>query len=299
MNYFSRLGKRITTKVERTMNYIKDILNLNPKDFSWKMRWRMRRDRNPLFVTVQDKYKVKEYAQKRGVRTAELLYVTDKPETIPFDSLPENYFVKANHGCDWNILCKAGKLYLYKDGSVFIGHDTLTPHTITRQECINKCRSWLRSIYSRNEWAYKRIPPRIIVEEVLIQHDGGELMDYRFYVFRGIVKAISVGSPSYRLHHETVFFSPDWQEFKMKVYGEGIPDQLPQKPPNLAEMLSIAEKLGAELDFARIDLFYTTRGVTLGEMSIYPLGGRLNTPAGDPEFDQWLGDQWMLPNENH
>jgi len=37
----------------------------------------------------------------------------------------------------------------------------------------------------------------------------------------------------------------------------------------------------------------------LGEMSIYPLGGRLNTPAGDPEFDQWLGDQWMLPEENH
>ena len=112
MNYFSRLGKRITAKFERTLNYIKDVLDLNPKDFSWKMRWRMRHDRNPLFVTVQDKYKVKEYAQKRSVRTAELLYVTDKPETIPFDSLPENYFVKANHGCDWNILCKAGKLYI-------------------------------------------------------------------------------------------------------------------------------------------------------------------------------------------
>src|SRR6266542_3004926 len=152
-DYYSRLRKRITTKFDRILNYTKDNLNLNPKDFSWKMRWRMRFDRNPLFVTVQDKFKVKEYAKRLGVRTAELLYVTDDPETIPFDSLPEDYFVKANHGCDWNILCKAGKLYIYKDGSVFIGHENLGPHNITRERCISICSNWLSFIDSRNECA--------------------------------------------------------------------------------------------------------------------------------------------------
>ena len=39
----------------------------------------------------------------------------------------------------------------------------------------------------------------------------------------------------------------------------------------------------------------TTRGITLGEVTIYPAGGFHNTPTRDPDFNLWLGDQWTLP----
>ena len=95
---------------------IQDVLPGTPHDFSWKIRWRMRHDRNPLFIELADKFKVKAYVQSRGVKTSEIYYVTDKLETIPFDSFPEIYFIKATHGSLWNILCKKGEYYLFGNG---------------------------------------------------------------------------------------------------------------------------------------------------------------------------------------
>jgi hypothetical protein len=70
---------------------------------------------------------------------------------------------------------------------------------------------------------------------------------------------------------------------------------IPAKPETFAEMLDTVGKLAHGLDFVRVDLYDTTRGVVLGEMTIYPLAGRFNSPTPDPKFNKWLGDQWELP----
>src|SRR5690606_10919782 len=85
-------------------------------DLGAKIRWRMRRDRRPLLVTLQDKFAVRHYAAERGVATAPLLHVTGHPEDIPFESLPDQYMIKANHGCAWNIMGSKGQLHRYADG---------------------------------------------------------------------------------------------------------------------------------------------------------------------------------------
>jgi hypothetical protein len=293
MSNWFKLIKRIEIRLNEEWIKFQDILPTASKDFSWKVRRRMRFDRNPIFVELQDKYKVKAYAQSQGVRVAELFYITDRPETIPFDTLPQNYFIKANHGCNWNILCNKGELYLLVDGSGLSNNKEKVKYKISRQECVKYCNLWLRKIYSKSEWAYQHIPPKIVVEECLISDSGTELKDNRFYVFDGVVKAISVDSPSNRLNHETVFLDQNWKEFKLSTYIEKVPDPFPEKPGNLQEMVQIAEKLGKGLDFVRVDLFNTNRGVTLGEMSFYPLSGGAIT--GDKIFNKWLGDQWKLP----
>ena len=55
----------------------------------------------------------------------------------------------------------------------------------------------------------------------------------------------------------------------------------------------MAAKLGRGLDFVRVDLYNTTRGVVLGEMTVYPEAGSMNTPTACPVFNKWLGDQWV------
>jgi len=60
----------------------------------------------------------------------------------------------------------------------------------------------------------------------------------------------------------------------------------------------LLKKTGKSLDFVRVDLYDTTRGVTLGEMTIYPLAGRFNGPTPDSKFNKWLGDQWTLPDRS-
>jgi hypothetical protein len=272
-----------------------------PVDFAWKVRRRMLYDRNPLFITLQDKYAVKQYAGERGVETANLLFVTDRAETIPFDSLPPRCFIKANHGCGWNLLRLDGEIYdffhgdniFHPDGS-FIGREEAARYSISRKQCVRALQIALRQKYSTVEWAYQHIPPKVIVEEFLLPRIGCNLKDYRMYAFDGAVKAINVGSPAYRRNVENVFFDPEWREFKLTRYKEKVPDFLPERPETLPEMIRTAELLGRGLDFVRIDLYDTTQGVVLGEMTLYPEAGQKNTPTACPVFNQWLGDQWVL-----
>ncbi|MFT3894473.1 MAG: ATP-grasp fold amidoligase family protein [Anaerolineales bacterium] len=264
------------------------------RDFAWKVRWRMRNDRNPLFVTIQDKYGVKEYARQKGVRTAETYFVSDEPESIPFDSLPERYFIKASHGCKWNIYCDNKTFYYYGDGEDFIGRRNYASHEISREQVIEYCRSWLGRKYSKRQWAYRHIVPRIMVEEVLEQRGGGELVDYRCFTFNGKVRAIYVDSPTASVHLQRKFVDVNWMELPVNNPKETLHHVLPEKPDTLDEMIAVSEKLSHGLDFIRVDLYDTTRGVILGEMTVYHNGGE-PMPTPDKSFNRWLGEQWVLP----
>lgn len=270
---------------------ILDALNLSPKDFSWKLRQRMKYDHTPLFIEVQDKYKAKAYAQERGVETAEVYYVTDQPETIPFDSLPEKYFIKASHGCGWNILYEGGKYYNWVSGEALIERD-LSKSIVTREKSIRLCKKWLRTTYSRDQWAYRYIKPLIMVEEKLEPRDDLAVIDYRCFVFDGEVKVINQDSPMYKMGID-LFVDANWKPFDLPRHYEVAPDPIPEKPERLDEIVKTAEKLGEGFDFIRIDLYDTSKGIVLGEMSLYPEAGELNTPTTDPDFNQWLGDQWV------
>ena len=269
-------------------------------DLSAKIRWRKKFDHNPLLVTVQDKFAVREYARQRGVATAAVLHVTDDPETIPFAALPADYMIKAAHGWGWNILCRGGRHYFYGDGSELVGITTAAVvdaerHALSVADVLALCRRWLDHRHTAAEWAYRHIPPRIVVEELLQSANGSELFDYRFYTFDGHVRAINVGAPSYRRGHVNAFFRPDWSLFELTHYSEPLPARLPERPALLPEMLAAAERLGRDLDFVRIDMYQTTRGVVLGEMTVYPESGARTMPTGCRHFNSWLGQQWKMP----
>jgi hypothetical protein len=299
------LVREIRVKIADLVWRAEYVRGMRDRDFAWKVRRRMFHDRNPLLTVVQDKCKVKEYARARGVKTARLLYGTDRPETIPFEDLPPNCFIKANHGAQWNIIRMESEFYWFGDGSGLIagqGPDLSREHAaryrLTREQCVSLCQKWLRRRWLGREWAYRDIPPSIVVEESLTSRDEGLLLDYRLYTFRGVVKAISLGSAQYRRNGLNVFLDPTWKPFSLTKYKERLPDPLPEKPDSLEQMILTAGQLGQELDFARIDLYDTTQGVVLGEMTLYPESGRRNTPTACPVFNKWLGDQWVQPGEN-
>jgi hypothetical protein len=220
---------------------------------------------------------------------------------IPFGELPPDYIIKANHGRGWNILCHKSELYLFGDGRDLINRDgslsntnSITKYKLKKAEAIKMCREWLTRRYHRRQWAYQHISPRIIVEELLVSKDNKELKDYRMYTFHGLVKTINVGSAIYRRDGKNVFFDPNWKEFKLTRYKEKRPEPLPEMPASLGEMIEVAQNLGSDIDFARVDLYDTTQGVVLGEITVYPEAGMLNSPTSCPVFNKWLGDQWKL-----
>jgi hypothetical protein len=137
-----------------------------------------------------------------------------------------------------------------------------------------------------------------MIEELLIPKGGEELKDYKIYTFQGKAKLINILGPTIRQNNESILLDPNWQEFKLQNDKYVHPEILPNKPDNLKDIVATAEKLGKGLDFVRVDLYDSIQGIILGEMTIYPEGGRLNSTSYDPVFNKWLGDQWVLPTRS-
>ena len=253
----------------------------NPLSLNQKINWKKIFDRNPLLPVVADKYLVREYLKQiLGEDNADkllipLLYVTENPATIPFDDLPGEYIIKANHGSRMNIIVERN-----------------TP--VSRQQIITQCRDWLIRRYGqrKHEWAYKKIKPKIIIEE-LIRTESGEIPEeYKFHIMNGKCQFIEVNSGRYT-HKRKSSFDRNWNFLDISdKTGKWDKGGFVQKPDNLDEMVELAENLGSPFDYIRVDLYSVNGRIFFGELTNYPQSGEY---AFDPlSFDFELGSKWEL-----
>lgn len=93
----------------------------NPKTFNEKIQWLKLHDypNNQLVINGADKYKVRDYVEKKGLGDilVPLLGHWDRPEDIDWEKLPDKFVLKCNHGCAYNILCN-NKNAFDKDGAI-------------------------------------------------------------------------------------------------------------------------------------------------------------------------------------
>lgn len=142
-------------------------------DFAEKVRWRMEHDHNPLFIALQDKLEVKKYAASKGVTFGKVIYETTTLQNLPFDTLPNDYFLKATHGCGWNVVCVNSRLYLFQQGKdLFDSTGTFCQQIadekfrITRGECIQLATTWMNKVYSKNRVGIPIHPPSNLYRRV-------------------------------------------------------------------------------------------------------------------------------------
>ncbi|MFH2068590.1 MAG: ATP-grasp fold amidoligase family protein [Candidatus Omnitrophota bacterium] len=257
-------------------------LNLkNPRSYSEKVVWKKIYDRNPLLPVVSDKYRVRQYLKDvMGKREAEkilipLLYVTDRPETIPFDDLPEEYIVKANHGSGWIIIVEKNK-------------------PVDRKRIVAQCRKWLAKPYGlkNHEWAYQKIKRKIVVEKLLRDENGKIPADYKFLVFHGKCREVQV---VYERFAETSvgWYGPEWDYLNIKGKGRWAKTAVyVEKPAQLDSMTGLAEFLGTPFDFIRVDLYLVNNQIYFGELTNYPNSGRHSFSPVAHEYE--LGAEWKI-----
>ena len=250
----------------------------NPLTFNQKINWKKIHDRNPLLPMVADKFKVRDYLQNvLGTSEAEnilipLLYVTNIPETIPFDDLPEEYIIKANHGSGTNIIIEKGI-------------------PVNREYVIDRCKNWLNKPYGlfKHEWAYQRIDRKIVIEKLIRDKKGALPEDYKFHIFHGKCFLIQVDYDRFSDHSRTLY-TRDWKYLPITLkFKQGMDIK---RPKNFDYMLGLAEKLGGGFDYIRVDLYEVDRKVYFGELTNYPGSGyeRFNPES----FDNEIGSKWKL-----
>lgn len=198
--------------------------------------------------------KVRDYvASKVGSKYLSKIYgVYYQASQIPFRSLPEKFVLKANHGSGWNLLVR---------------HKS----RMSEGDIRARCGAWLGQVYSRYpEWWYREITPALLVEEFLEDAAGEVPADYKFFVFRGEVGLIQVDTARFTDHRRNLY-GPDWTPLEASLlYPRGA--EIP-RPAVFDEMTRVAEKLGEDFDFVRIDLYALGHRVVFGEMTYLPESG--------------------------
>ena len=258
---------------------------VNPVLFSEKITARKLFERRPIFTTISDKLLVRDFVAGRiGAQHLTKLYVTgERFEDIDFDALPDQFVIKANHGCRW--------LALVEDKKSF-----------DREKARRDFRRWLADsyyLYSR-ERMYKNIRRKVLVEEYLREASGDPAIDYKLFVYDGVVHFLRVSARRIDGTRNFGFFDSTGQP--MPVIGRSLRKSHQSRPPpgakpvefpaNFAELAKIAAELGRGFDFMRVDLYCPSGRILFGEMTPLPTGGVIALEP--PEYDRIFGAPWRL-----
>jgi len=273
-----------------------------PVTFSQKVIWKMLKDRRPVLTTLADKVAVRDYvARAVGPEVlTELHAVVTDPDELEPDRLPARFVVKPNHasGMIWIVGDEASSHDCQSDDSTHQVSDifTTTPDGLDWDLLRRTCRRWLSMNYAdvELEWAYRHIPPRIMVEELLVGADGHVPPDYKFYVFHGRVRLLEVHTDRFG-DHRCNLVRPDWSPVDAQlIYPPAV--HAPARPESLDQMIRIAETLGQDTDFVRVDLYDVDGRIVFGELTSNP-GGPYAPGFTPRSFDLELGRYWNLPDE--
>ncbi len=247
----------------------------NPQTFNEKVNWRKLYQHDPRIVVFADKLAVKdEITRLIGERhVIPTLWSGDRAEDIPFKTLEPPYVIKTNHGCGDSIFVRTD--------------DDIDKQAICRK--INASNSKKYGV-QRREWAYQHIPRKILVERMIQMPDGDLPSDYKFFVYDGTVHFVQMDSARGG-EHETTFFDKEWSKLPFTKAHPQITENVP-RPQHYDQMIELAEKIGTQFDFVRVDLYDLPEGVFFGEATFYPAGG-----FGRFYPDKWdgiLGEPWKV-----
>lgn len=262
----------IRRRMRRALGYRPDLDS--PKTYNEKLGWRMLYDRNPQLQVTTDKISAREYAAgKVGAEILVPLYgVYDLAADIQWDDLPTAFVLKASHGCGMNIIVR-------------------DKACVDEAETKRVAQSWLQhDHYERSrEWAYSRIKPRLLVEELLLDSQDEVPVDLKFLVFHGKTAMIRVHIGRFGDHRVNFYDT----ELKLLPIRQEYPvDESYVLPPEVAPMVGIAETLAEDFDYARIDLYLVQGQVRFGEITHYDGGAA--QPFRPATVDAQLGALWNV-----
>lgn len=254
----------------RKLDY-KNLIYLNDK-----LMWLNKYDVNPLKSLCADKVRVRGYLEERHLDQylVPILGCWNNTADIDFDSLPNEFVLKCNHGCGYNIIVKDKSNFSQKSAC----------------ELLDK---WLKEDYSKacNEYHYSHIQPLIFAEEYIPSFDDGGIVDYKIHCIGNKAEWILVCSERQKTGHPQLSaYTLDWKPLDCLKTPYGTPIK---KPKYLNEMIEIANKIAKDFHFVRVDFYETEDQLYIGELTFTPEGNTISYYKDDFLYEQ--GAKLILP----
>ena len=262
----------------------KELSLENPQTYNEKIQWMKLYDSTPIKTMLADKYLVRDWVAERiGEQyLIPLLGVWDSFDEIDFDALPEQFVLKCNHGSGYNLIVK-------------------NKSELNLDEVRRKVNAWLAEDFSFRagfELHYSPIPRKIIAEKYIenlsVEEGKADLVDYKFWCFEGKTKYVALISGRGNQGGATMaFYDSDWNK---QNFTSGFPlsTTTAVRPDNLEEMIAVAEKLAADFNHVRVDLYRMDDGrIYFGEMTFTTASGVCKWQP--VEMDAIMGQLLQLP----
>lgn len=275
VNYMARVfGSENMLILETRFRFKKTIHIDKPITLSDKICYLEFRTDNPLTVMCSDKYEVRGYVKSKGLERLLVPLIGDVydcVEQIDFQSLPEQFVLKATYGCQMNLICEdKSRLDIVKTKRVVKG--------------------WLSRGFNRDilEPHYRTIKRRIICEMFLEGSDG--IIDYKIHCLNGapiFILVCSERSKGLCLN----LYDLQWNPIH-EIIGKHLNNKEIQKPSGLDEMIEASKVLSEDFEFVRVDFYEINGNVYFGELTFTPDGGILSYFSKD--FDQKMGAKLIL-----
>ena len=270
----------------------------NPVTFNDKVRYKMLRDHRPLLVCWADKAHMRRYVGATvGVHfLPRALHLLESAEELRGAEFPEAFVLKPTHGSGACVVVderapREARMPLAKYGWTYTH---VRPEHADREQLVDLAAHWLGQRYGRgpnHEWAYGLVRRRLIVEELLRDDVGSIPQDYKLFVFHGRCHFIQVDSGRFGTRTQD-FFTADWAPLRM-TGGAPRSAKPPTRPARLDEMIEVAQALGHETDFVRVDLYCLADRVLVGELTSSPAGG--DSPFNPSMWNEAFGEPWTVP----
>ncbi|MCI8642037.1 MAG: glycosyl transferase [Lachnospiraceae bacterium] len=255
----------------------------NPRTLNEKLQWLKINVHDDFHTTLADKYAVREYWKQFGEEgLIPLLYESDQWKNINYNNLPDvPCIVKSNSG--------SGTYMIIRD-----------KNKVDLKVLQNKCKRWMfdNYYYKSQEWQYKNIKPRIIVEKLLLDSKGHIPNDYKFHFINGKLEFIYCSIDREGENYRSIY-DPEWNRMDIEwVAKKDIRGQMVGKdidcPNNFERMREIGEQIAKKFSYVRVDFYEVDGKLYYGEITLHHGSG---FDIFRPEkYDLEFGKKLRLPD---
>ncbi len=250
-----------------------------PELYTEKIVWYKLFYRHPDMTRMYDKYLFKDYIEEKlGPGWTAPLYGmwTDVAGLErDWDSLPDAFCLKSN--------CSS-----YGKNIRFI----YDKQHAEKQSIFTEISKWLDPLNTGKNtynWAYRKITPRIIAEELLVGKVGLP-DDYKILCFDGTPSYIVCVSNRFikGKNASEAIYDTAWN--KLPVIRRGRQSGDYERPQSLQQMLEISAKLSKGFPQIRVDFYEVKDRLYIGELTLYA-----GTQFESAEWDKKFGEKFVLP----
>lgn len=222
-------------------------------------------NRGGIRAAVTDKIEVKAYVADRiGERyVVPTIVAYDSADQIDLAALPDDFCIKPAH--------MSGAFAFRRNGGPVD---------------LDEVASWFDADYYRmsREGNYAGLRRRVMVEPLIFGRESP--WDYKFVCSGGRVRFIHLNLAQRPVPRRVLTD----RAFRQLPFGfaDGEAVDAPPPPPNLGRMVDLAERLAAEFDFVRVDLYTDGEEIRFGELTNVPFGAM--NPVIGPNGERALAE---------